>query len=330
MNTGEEVDAVDFGKFRELREIPSYLKKEASRVELKSPPEARGLLVGLAVRLVQPTLTFNKKATEQSRKEALEGAKPVFFRVKKGEMIIREGERVDQTHLAKLQGLKNIEQERRVLENVLGTALLVGLALVLGWLGLVRYGSSLLWERRSLQLLAVLLALHLALVRLSIFIARGLAESMSWIPLESHLYAVPFAAGPMLAAVLLGRGPAVLTALITAGLVGILMPHGVNYALLALAGGMLVALRWHLYRRRSAIPITGLLVGLLNAAAIAGLLLAQGRLHPIEGIFSIPLAFIGGLSTAAVVSALLPALESLFNVTTDIKLMELENHPLTF
>ncbi len=328
VSTGEEVKSIDLGKFRELRKIAGYLEKEAPRLNLTAPPEARALLIGLAVRLVQPTLTFNKKATEQSRKEALDKAKPVFFRVKNGEMIIREGERVDETHLAKLEGLKSIEQERRVLQNFLGSALLVGLALVLGWVGLVRYGSSLLWERKSLQLLTLVLALSLALVRLSTFIARALAESISWVPLESHLFSIPFAAGPMLVAVLLGRGPAILMALMTAGLVGILMPQGVNYALVALAGGMLVALRWHMYRRRSAILVTGFLVGLLNAATVGGLFLSQGQLHLPEGFFSVPMAFMGGLTTAAVVSVLLPVLEGLFNVTTDIKLMELENHPL--
>ncbi|MFQ6111112.1 MAG: HD family phosphohydrolase, partial [Nitrospinota bacterium] len=328
VKTGEEVKSIDLGKFRDLREIASYLEEQAPGLELKAPPASRQLLIGLAVRLVQPALTFNKKATEQSRKEALERAKPVFFQVKKGEMIIREGERVDETHLAKLEGLKSIEQERRVLQNLLGTALLVGLSLVLGWLALVRYGSSLLWERKSLQLLALVLALNLALVRLSTFIAWGLAESMSWVPLESHLFAIPFAAGPMLVAVLLGRGSAILMALVTAGLVGILMPSGVNYALVALAGGVLVALRWHMYRRRSAILVTGLLLGLLNAAAVGGLFLTQGRLHLPEGFLSVAMGFMGGLTTAAVVSVLLPVLESLFNVTTDIKLMELENHPL--
>ncbi len=64
------------------------------------------------------------------KEEARESVKPIYFKVKKGEMIIREGEKIDQTHLLKLEARAKLKRSPPV-GGVLRMVLMVGVLLTL-------------------------------------------------------------------------------------------------------------------------------------------------------------------------------------------------------
>ncbi|MEE8110664.1 MAG: HDIG domain-containing metalloprotein, partial [bacterium] len=98
----------------------------------------------------------------------------------------------------------------------------------------------------------------------------------------------------------------------------------------ALVGGLVASLRVNHYRRRSSILWTGFLVGLGSVAVIVSLHLIEGSLFSTDGWFAVLMGITGGVIAGIVVSAGLPLLESMFNITSDIKLLELGDldHPL--
>lgn len=106
----------------------------------------------------------------------------------------------------------------------------------------------------------------------------------------------------------------------------------VDLMVVLFAGAAVAALGCGKIRKRSKLLKVGLVSSIVQAVLIAAVTLKAGRaagpwaINP--GLCS--LGFINGLVSAALVSAALPMIESIFRVTTDISLLELsdQNHPL--
>src|SRR5260221_605761 len=78
--------------------------------------------------------------------------------------------------------------------------------------------------------------------------------------------------------------------------------------------------------QRTSLIKAGLVVGSVNAVIVLGLLSASGRPVPVSHIaLQMSCGLLGGILVAVLVSFLLPVLESLFNILTDIRLLELSN-----
>jgi membrane-associated HD superfamily phosphohydrolase len=94
-NTGKIVDTENFTKASSTIDI-----EEAGRIVQKMRIHVDGtsgdhlVLKGLLVKALQPNLVFDRDATEKKKSEAAEAVRPVLFQVKRGEMIVREGERI--------------------------------------------------------------------------------------------------------------------------------------------------------------------------------------------------------------------------------------------
>ncbi len=61
------------------------------------------LIVDFARRIIQPNITLNKSETEKRKKLSATNIEPVPYKIKQGEMLLREGERVTQEQLQIIQ-----------------------------------------------------------------------------------------------------------------------------------------------------------------------------------------------------------------------------------
>ena len=174
--------------------------------------------------------------------------------------------------------------------------------------------------------------IHLLLLRLTCFLvtANGLDDAYL-------LLLPPLAFAPMVHSVLLGRKTGFFSALSVALFGCLLIPVEDVFFFLTInliAGSIAVALTRNV-RRRGSLLRAGFYVGtatMLIALAfgkidISALLVGQGLS---EELPKIAFAVAGGMLTGMLVSGLLPALETLFLVTTDISWLELSdlNHRL--
>jgi len=93
------------------------------------------------------------------------------------------------------------------------------------------------------------------------------------------------------------------------------------------AGAAVASLGCGNIRKRSKLLKVGLVSSVVQAALIAAVMAQGGRAVSIE---ECSLGFLNGVLSAALVSAGLPIIESIFRITTDISLLELsdQNHPL--
>jgi putative nucleotidyltransferase with HDIG domain len=320
----------DFSAVIDIKEIDKAVAESARRLPPEVTRSDRRLVTHLAAYLIRPNLTFNKVETENLKSKAIEGVKPVYFQVKKGEMIIREGERVREEHLSKLKGLALYQEKRSRWNAVLGAHLISILLLTLLAGSLYKFSRYTLSSDKELLLIGVVLVGNLLLTKVSIIFAKAFAASLTTVSLASYLYAIPFATGAMLLTILLEKEAALAFAIVLTFFTGLMIQEGLSYPLVCLFSSLVAVLRANEYKRRASILVTGVFIGGINVITIASLDLFSGRLLQVTGLFDCLMGFLGGLVAAVVVSATLPVLEWMFNITSDIKLLELSdlNHPL--
>jgi hypothetical protein len=292
--------------------------------------ELQPLIADLARRLLQPSLRFNRQKTEERKAQAVAAIKPVFFQVKRGEMIIREGERVRDEHIPKLRALASGKRLGDPISAVAGTAIFVTVVVIFGLLYLRHMRPRVAWDSQALLLLAILLVVNVVAIRAFMVVAHALVESFPIVESGVFLYALPLTAGGILVAIFFDFQVGILFSLMTSLLIGILVRDNLALAVMAIVGNVLAAFRVQQYRQRSSILLTGLYIGLVNILTILSFGLMSSNLFTWPRVYEGLCGLLGGLLAAVVVSAILPLLESLFKCTTDIKLLELAslNHPL--
>jgi cyclic-di-AMP phosphodiesterase PgpH len=328
--TERELTTTDTSSILGMSEGSAAVMSTVLSANTTFPPEVQQVIADVARRLLQPTLTFNQQETEERKKKAVEAIKPVFFQVKRGEMIIREGERVREEHIPKLRALASGKRLGDPVSAVAGTAIFVTVVVIFGLLYLRQFRPRVPWDSQSLLLLAILLVGNILSVRAFMVIAHALVESFPVVEGGILLYALPVTVGGILVAIFFDFQVGILFSLMTSLLIGILVRDNLAMAVLALVGNLVATFRVQQYRQRSSILLTGLLIGLANILTLMAYGLMSSNLFAWPRAYEALCGLLGGLLAAVVVSAVLPLLESIFKCTTDIKLLELAslNHPL--
>jgi len=92
-----------------------------------------GTAVKFAELFLRPNITFNKKQTEIEKEKARESVNPIFLRLKKGEMIVREGERITSTHLIKLNTAAKLKKNPFIPLMAFSMMLIFGILLIVSY-----------------------------------------------------------------------------------------------------------------------------------------------------------------------------------------------------
>jgi len=238
--SGKEVEVRDFSRIYDLVQAEESLRLGLSRLPGLTKSE-EDLLVGFLKQFLTPNLSFNRKETEDRKEIARRKVEPVYYRVKKGEMIVREGDRIDEIALIKLRGVMRAVGTDFYFARLLGIAIVV----ILLFFAIIRYLEG--GERRKrgrinlILLLGTVLLITILLVRASMFISESVAGSFTRSPLnsvEAYYYAIPYASGSMLVVLLLGVAPGIVFAMVLSAFVGIISQGNFFLALYALVGGL--------------------------------------------------------------------------------------------
>lgn len=295
--------------------------------------KSRTILTAFLVANVAPNLTPNSSETRALEDRAAAGAGVVSHGVRKGEVIVRKRERIGNVEARILEELRGQADVRGVLLRRLGAISFLGGAVWLLWIAFGREGRADRSRSRFLAESLLLMAGHLLGLRFGLFVAGAIANSITSEPFgsgESYLFAVPFAALPMAAALLYGRRTALVLALVSSIVVGPAAGAERMWMLsvYAIAGSLaaLFALDPIQFKERSMLSRAGLVVGLVQGAAVLALRALAGELGNAPQLgFDVFCGLAGGILSAATVSFVIPILESLLGITTHIKLIELAN-----
>lgn len=300
--------------------------KQMAETALPGGSDAKMIIEWLQ-NLVEPTSV----ADEAKMREQLASAQQVetlYFDVKRGEVIVRKGDRIsNQDQLAKVNYILNSRSE--------GINLVYKAIAILVFTSVFLYAlykfAELRKRRRKISfqlflMLCLILFTNIVSIKIVMAIGESLAGSIAG-NAQSYYWAIPFAMGSMLVTLLVGTQIAVLYAVVLVFLSGFLVNGVFNLVVFALIGCFISIYGVRQYKERTAVIKSGIILGLFNMVTIFLLNLNAGNLDFDQTLLvSTLIGFTGGILTSFLVSFMLPILESLFKVITDIKLLELSNH----
>jgi putative nucleotidyltransferase with HDIG domain len=321
-----EEEQNDLSSIRRLQETETSLLRRANAIFREDRQDIKGVALSLARKLIQPNLTFNRMATERRKQSILEGVKPVFSQVQKNEMIVREGQKITSADLDKLEAYYQVRGE----SSFSRTFAFIGMFLTIIFLcAVLYYPLRLCFKQRErsadLLLLAVTLVLQIFLVRIGVFVSEALNRAFSFLPVEACYFAIPFATGTMLVAVLMNRNVAMVFSMISSLLIAFLFDDRITMALFSFLGCATISYHMTNCRQRSAFFRSGLYLGVINVCAIFFLDLLAGHTLPLDVVIKMIMGMTGGILASVIVVASVAVFETLFGYTTDIRLLELAN-----
>ncbi len=320
----EEVSGLD--RFYDLKTAIALVREQGQSLTRTLWPEKLARAASeLAVSLIKPNLTFNKRETALRKEAAGELVKPFFFKVKKGEIFIREGERIKPEQLVKLSAQYKYLKQKKMLGRVPAMAVLMAFLLVSMYqLGLAKSRSTDSEIRDLLLNAAMLLVIFFVVIAFN-FVAIETARGYHFFSPRALLYAIPVAGGAMLICIFHGIVTAASFSLIVSVLACAVVDGRVEFFVYFFVSSLLAATWVRRYRERGVFIEAGLKVGLCNmilAFAIEGL---HGTFFNVESVIACCSAFIGGVLVGVIATGLMPLIEMSFGYTTDIKLMERAN-----
>jgi putative nucleotidyltransferase with HDIG domain len=287
------------------------------------------LVVDFSQRLLsQPNIFLNPQETSARRQMASENAKPVFFQVKSGEMLLREGERITQEHLLKLSALVSEAVPERILARSLGIGALLLIFFFTFYFIYFRPGRRTRDQKiKDVALICIVLAGFFLLARGFMELIASVPHEAAYPPFPSPLIlAAPLAAAPMILCLFLGLGAALPFVIVLTFCLSVLFGQPFETWVYFLVSGSLAAYWVRACRERNVFVKAGVFIGLLQAVLITVLYLAKGA--PLLGtphLYDLAAGMVGGLFAGVLTAGIAPLIEIAMGYTTDIKLMELAN-----
>ncbi|MDQ5826257.1 MAG: HDIG domain-containing protein [Chloroflexota bacterium] len=311
-----------FDAVMKSRRVTSEADLNAARASLPDllVPALTSDQEAVAVAFISPRLSINmaldEAQTEQRRQDAAATVKPVVVEVQRGETILRQGELITPEAIEKLQEAGLLSRQLSP-QNVLGTAGIVGLLMLLLHIYIYR-NTPQVWRRHK----------QLALVAMLLIITIGTARLI--LPGHSLLpYLLPVAAVSMLIAVLLSADLAVVVTAVTSVLLGVMLSNGLSMDLPVyyFVSGLTGIFSLTRIEKVSTFARAGFFIACASfAAALVTQVLSVGVPDWYSvGLLLLAAGFNGGISTSITYAAF-SLLGTLFGITTPLQLMELA-HP---
>ena len=324
LKTGAENSGIDTAKVIGMGDLLDLVRGGLREVPGLSAQQREGLFAVLR-KVLRPNLTFNKNETEARKRQAAAEVKPVLFQVKKGEMIVREGERVSEEQIKKLLALRDVGSDYSFLRTATGLLLCILLLTFTCHRFAKRNIRKYKPQNRDLLFLVVTFIGQFVLIKLAIFISTALESAFPYIESNTYYYLLPFAVGAMLVRIVLNSEVALIFSVLSSLLLGVLFGNSLAITLYALIGNLTGAHWVRHCKERATLYRAGLWVSLANVVAIVAIYLMAGRHFDIQLLYKLGFGLVGGFLCAVIVNGTIPLVESTFKYTTDIKLLELAN-----
>lgn len=321
----QEYVVTDLGSIQDVEQAREAIGREAGRGIAGISPSRFAPLVPIARALVRPNLTFNRIETEERRISARENVKPVTLLLKKGEIIVRDGDPVTARHVMILDALRKRSLDRSVGSVFIAIALFflitVGTVYRFAQSGVKKFRS----DTRSTVFFLSTLLLIVIMSRVLLFIADAVGSAFPLIPPDAYRYAIPVAAGAMIVRMIRNSETAVFFAALLAIIVGVMVERSFFFAIMTFLGSIVGAHAVGQVQSRSKIMMAGVEVGLMNASLLALWALMDGHFLARETMAGLIACFAGGLGASIVVTAFTPLAEWMMGTVTGLRLLELSN-----
>ncbi|WP_333655069.1 HD family phosphohydrolase [Dissulfurispira sp.] len=215
-----------------------------------------------------------------------------------------------------------IIQEKIGIDRFAGSFLIAAVILFIVYKDIRRYKPGYLRDYKMLLLLGLLVTGTLLLGRVYEYLLSGLHRGLAFPDGNAFIYGIPIPIGAMLVKLIFDFHTSIIFSFAISLLAGIWLNDPL-YTAYVFIGSLTAAFGVARCKRRSALIKGGMYVSVVNVATAGIILLLNGNLISQMSPSAFLFAALSGIMVSATVSIILPVIEYIFGITTDISLVEL-------
>ncbi|MFH1727399.1 MAG: HDIG domain-containing metalloprotein [Pseudomonadota bacterium] len=353
---GIKVRSIDNGKFiddqsLEAGDLSRIIDIEISREQISIWADTldniknisdnkKEVIIALAQQYITPNLILNEELTKKEIETIASNVNEVTVSIKKGEIIVRKGDRISDVDLTILDGIIALSPKETRFEKFISLFLLLSF-----FFFLMHYFARRLTSRynpsfKDMILISTLFVGTILMMNLINFISNNILESVPHIPPSAYKFVVPVFAAVMLLRLIFNPEVAIFFTIAISVFLGIsvelnspISESALLYSVFLFLGNIYTIGSVSKVKQRVSLIKAGLFIGCANIVTVSFLLfvsLGFGIIDNAYGFFyTLVLTSLGGILSGIIVLGIMPIFES-FGYVTDIKLLELANteHPL--
>lgn len=338
----EETVTNDFSNVLSMQEARDYFKvsdvSEIQKnhnldfVDVKHIKSAVQLLSHLA----KISLTYDKIQSDDRKQRALDNVQSIIYKLQKGQTIIRRGDRYEERHITILDGIRKSRLQTNLIVKFAGVFCLVMTFLVVVYFYSYWNIREFKPSRKDLNFLGLVIITFLATLRLGSFIGSSMQDALPFpVDFTTFYYVIPVSAGAMLVRYILTPIVSIVFAVVMSLFAGLFLEHNFELTVYYLISSLAAAHLIGKVERRSSVLRRGVYLGLINFVVVLCLTVintisSSATMQANTIVVNCLFAFSGGIMSSLFLLAISPLMETTFNYTTNIQLLELANmnHPL--
>jgi len=314
------VDVQDIKDVKQVKDDLEHLLK----VSMNKPFRIRKAVYTLVYPLLAPSMTFNQEITLARKAEIMRAVEPLYYIIKKGEIIVRQGERVGPIQQLKLQALYSHRKGAYNLMRALGIFTMCLMFLTVLYASMERTGIR---RVRSLDwvFLGVILLIFGLLAKVSDVVSLpgggGLIESSRAI---YFAFSLPIAGAAGILALFFPKRLCIFVSLILSFLAANMVVGGLGVFCYYFVGSMIFI---YLMKRSETRPqVLKSVLPLLGSLCVLWLAVSFMELHdPVVVGTGVTFVALSAFLSLLAVLGIAPIMELIFGYTSRFRLMELLN-----
>ena len=320
----------DVGLIFDLEDMRDVLIGRSQGILKGLPPEERCLIQSMAQQILKPNVFYDPEATLKLKEEVMSNIHPIVRQIRKGDIIIRRGERITKEQVERLQAMERETTPIWKTMNFIGFLVITFFLLFLPYDFSIKNIRKVKFTPRDLVFLSILLVLFPLMLKFSYYVAFAVKAVFPFLSARNLLFLFPLAAAGMFVRVALNSEIVLLFSVVLSVLSAMIADFSVSFGIIVFLMNLLGAELVSRCEKRSKVLWAGLASGILGGVLIAANHMVQGTFFSYTTAWGVFFAILGGFISGVVVLGLTPPLEAIFGYTTDVKLLELANldHPL--
>ena len=282
-------------------------------------------IASVIAKIMLPNLFYNREASEVRGRSAMETVRPVLFKLQKGEMVVRVGERITTEQAQKLDAIFGGQNSGGWFFKALGTCTLIIVLFYFPYRFACKNIRKFNPTNKDVLIISLLITISFVCFKTALLITHNIGAVFPSVAASNYFYLFPFAAGAMIVRIFINSEVALVYCAILAPLLGIMFENNMLVIIYSLLGGIVGAHAVRHCASRSTIYTAGIKVSIVNLALALSFQTLNNAIFTMQTLYVAFFALLSGFICAGFVSSFIPLVETLFQYTTDIKLLELAN-----
>jgi cyclic-di-AMP phosphodiesterase PgpH len=245
--------------------------------------------------------------------------------IKRGEVIVRAGDKVNNVQALKLRLLKENVAHGDPLRIWGAYFILSGVLILSVFTFFTKFYPGFITDARDDTLIALILVFTLIMLQVFSVLGHSLSETLPDFRSDTFLLASPLAAGGMILQIILGTPAVCVFVMVLSVLTGVFLGSSWLFLALVMVGNLVAASAVKRYSKRSVFLRAGLKIAAVNFVVVLAFLLLQGDMGMEAKLYQVLSVAIGGVLSGVLAAAFVPFAEFFGQYTTDMKLLELSS-----